>query len=755
MSLICCSNNSAVSRYLASEPEGDVSEELELHLDSCEICVATLTRELEQASQPDWLTLVRESRTPAPLTNILSRLDTSRNDAADSVQYARHENTQPSGNETNPAPPPELTVRYSWSHQIGSGGMGVVWAGRDYLMQRAVALKRLSPTHHDSTGVKRLLQEATVLAALSHPNIVSVYELITEQRRPALVMELVDGMNLAQWQQGKPVAPLLAAEISLTIAQALHHAHCHGIIHRDIKPSNVLLATHDHKSLPRGDSGNLLIKLSDFGLAHVLEGPMLTLSGQTPGTPCYMAPEQISSDSPVDARSDVYGAGVVLYELLTGLPPFIARDAASVLTMIRAQDPVPPRRLQPQVSSDLETICLKCLARTPGDRYATAEALAADLRALMQQRPIQARPLSTMARALRWAARNRRLAALLITTTMTLVATLIASVVVAEKQRVLRIRAENAERNAILSAKLEKGSRQRAELAEQQAQSRAESETQLRTLQQDLMLKAVTLVDITVRSTANPRAPLTTDGKRQQQEVGDLAGKLLHDYLRRQDRTQPLSWRDLEVAVRFLGLKQFGNDLNALREEITWVDEAMAWHEKSPEDPLKFVDFRRIREQFFSLTTSSEIMKANSVEWLRLAGVFLIQARELPKSHARVPQLLLARRAALRDAELACSRISEPSIATELLMSLLATTREMLPHAMPQTDEEVLVRIAALTQLAEIQLALNQLTAATETAKAALDELSRVSESAESKVERDATVGRLGHVLQTAATISP
>lgn len=752
-----CPYLSSVSRYLASELGEDLSEEFENHLLSCDTCVAAMTQALERGTQPDWLKLIKDVRAEAPVTDVLAYIETPRNDAVEAVpDHVIRDQSLPGGSLGSSPLPPKPTVRYSWSHRIGSGGMGVVWVGTDHLMQRAVALKMLSPMHHDFTGVQRLLQEATALARLAHPNIVSVYEVITEQQYPMLVMEFVDGMNLAQWTQGRPVAPPLAADICLVIAHALNHAHCHGIIHRDIKPSNVLLATHDHDSLPRGDSGILQIKLSDFGLARVVESPMLTLSGQTPGTPCYMAPEQITPDSPVDARSDVYGAGVLLYELLTGRPPFIARDSASVLTMIRAQDPVPPRRLQPQISVDLETICLKCLARTPSDRYATAEALAADLRALMQQRPIQARPLGAMSRAFRWAARNRGLSALLTTTSTTLVAALIAAIVVAEQQHLLRLRAENAERDAIQSANLEKESRLRAERAEQQAQSRAELETELRKQQQDLMLKAATLVDITVRSVENPRAPLTTDGKRQQKEVADLAGKLLHDYLRRPNRPQPLSWRDLEVAVRFLGLKQFGKDLSAVDEEMAWIDQAMARHENAPEDPLKFVDFRRVREQFFpmSIATASDLEKANVVEWLRLSGLFLIQARGLPEFNPRVPQLLLARRASLRNAVVNCGSISDPGIATEVLLSLISSTQETLPHAIPQTDEDALVRITAFTQLAEIQLSLNQPTTAIETAKTALNELSGVSDSAEKKAERDALVGRLGQVLQTAATVS-
>ena len=750
---LCCPHATAAQRYLAAELNDELASAFELHLLSCDVCTGTVARALEVGAQPDWLLLARAHRPAVLNAHSFNRCDTPGGTLTTGGHRSASSVPQVSGAAPERlAPAPETTVRYEWTHQIGAGGMGVVWAGRDHLMQRSVALKRLSPQNSDFANVQRLLQEATALAQLAHPNIVAVHEVITEQQYPAVVMELVDGLNLAQWQQSKPVDPLVAAEICLVIANALHHAHCHGIIHRDIKPSNVLLATQEHALLPRDDAGMLLIKLSDFGLARVEESAMLTLSGQTPGTPCYMAPEQIAPHGALDARADVYGAGVLLYELLTGHPPFIARDAASVFTMIQQQDPVSPRRVQPQVSRDLETICLKCLARHPGDRYASAELLAADLRALLRGDPIQARPLSPLAWTLRWAARNRARAALLLSVTSTLIATAVASVIVAENQRELRIRAEQAEQRAIRSASEEKASRQRAELAERQALSQAEAEAQLRRQQQDLMLQAVALVDIELRSARDSDAPLTTRNPRQEMDVSNRVANFLEDYLQKLDQSQPLSWRDLEVAVRCLALKKLGSKMIIHDAEIARIDEAMAFHEQSPEEPLKFVDFHRIRTWFFPIASRSpsQFRRVCGDEWLRLAEVFRKHAETSPEVNQRVSEWILARQAALREAAYSARSIDDPDLAQGLLLPLAAAAGEPLPHAQALTDVEKLVRIAALTQIAEIQLNTNHADTAVETAKTALDGFAGLSGSAETSEESAEYAKKLGEILRIA-----
>lgn len=753
MSVECCLHQSVISRYLSSQLDESLAIEFETHLLTCDICVAAVRQNLEASPQPEWLTLVREYKMPAGGINTpaLARFNTSASAGRDAALFSPDEDEHTAVDRGSRfQQPPRTTVRYSWSHQIGAGGMGVVWAGRDHLMQRDVALKRLSPQFRDFTGVQRLLQEATALARLAHPQIVSVYEVITEQRHPALVMELVDGMNLAQWQQGKPVAPQLAAEICLVVAQALHHAHGHGIIHRDIKPSNVLLATHDPETLPRGDSGELQIKLSDFGLARVGEAPMLTLSGQTPGTPCYMAPEQITSESPIDARADVYGTGVLLYELLTGRPPYIARDSASVLTMIHAQDPISPRRLQPQVSRDLETICLKCLSRLPADRYPTAQDLAADLQALRQELPIKARPLSPVLWAVRWSLRNRGLAALLLITATTLISALIVAVIVAENQRVLRVRSESAERTAVLASKLEKESRLRAEVAEKEALLQAELEMQLRKQQQELLLKTLALADFDSRTAVGSPATLTDDRTAREAEISNLAGDLLNKYMQQTDSSQPLSWLDLEFAIQYLTFKHFVSDRTERSDLFVRIDDAMALHEQHPEDPLKFVEFRGVREQFFSLQTrtADDVTKNNFDQWVRLAGLFHAQAAGVSANEPRVDRLMQARRAALRRAASTCRLLTDPQQATERLVTLAAAAQEPLPHSLPATDDEVLVRIAALTQLSEIQVGQGRIAEAVEHAKSALDELSGLSEASSTTTERNDLGVRLRQVLE-------
>jgi tetratricopeptide (TPR) repeat protein len=316
---------------------------------------------------------------------------------------------------------------------LGSGGMGVVFKARQATLDRVVAVKILRDAHRADVGQReRFLQEARAVARLRHPHLVQVYEFGEAPTaggaasQPYLVLEYVSGGSLADLLRGSPQPPREAARLVETLADAIHYAHQQGVIHRDLKPANVLLQRAESKGLGPADTAHspqssprrtltadLFAKVTDFGLAKLLAGSHLTQSGHVLGTPSYMAPEQAAGKSGPTAAVDVYGLGAILYEALTGRPPFLGATADATLALVREADPVPPRRLEPSVPRDLETICLKCLRKEPGRRYASAKDLADDLRCFQAGEPIQARPVGTGERVVVWCRRNPRVAGLL------------------------------------------------------------------------------------------------------------------------------------------------------------------------------------------------------------------------------------------------------------------------------------------------------------------------------------------------------
>jgi serine/threonine-protein kinase len=286
---------------------------------------------------------------------------------------------------------------YEVQEVLGRGGMGIVYKARHVRLNRPVALKMLlAGPYAQPDELERFLREAEAVAGLSHPNIVQVHEVGDADGRPYFTMELVEGGSLAREVKGTPLPIQRAAALVATISEAIQMAHQRGIVHRDLKPGNILVTSDGTP------------KLTDFGLARRLQGGSgLTISGAPLGTPSYMALEQAQGQTAaIGPATDVYALGAILYELLTGRPPFQGETAECTIHQVIARDPVPPSRLNYKVPRDLETICLKCLHKASTRRYGSAAELAVDLRHFLDGKPVQARPVGAVEKAIKWARRR-------------------------------------------------------------------------------------------------------------------------------------------------------------------------------------------------------------------------------------------------------------------------------------------------------------------------------------------------------------
>ena len=364
---------------------------------------------------------------------------------------------------------------YEVLEEIGRGGMGVVYKARDTRLKRLVALKMiLAGDHADQRALGRFRAEAEVLARVEHAGIVQVYEVGELNGNPFLILEFIDGGSLTDFTQRKPVDAIFAARTVEAVARAIQAAHDQGIAHRDLKPDNILMLrrpakcddTHSDRSGMLSASSPIMNaisqagaeasmeevtpKVADFGLAkQVNAADGLTRTGAILGSPNYMAPEQASGDiHEVGFAADIYALGAILYYLLTGRPPFLGTSAAETILMVRDADPVAPTQLQPKLSKDIETICLKCLEKDPNKRFASARELKDELTRFIHGEPILSRPLSPTARAWRWCRRNVVLAMSLSAVALSLAALFVTAITAAIWMARLADKEKEARRNA-------------------------------------------------------------------------------------------------------------------------------------------------------------------------------------------------------------------------------------------------------------------------------------------------------------------
>ncbi len=390
-----CPSRQQLERYLSislpHSEEADITE----HVQECSDCQSVLELLTSEELFVDGRRLIDPAENEAPAAAY----------PADDWAATRAGNVAGGRPGSSPMHPGRAVLPPSHDYEVlgevGRGGMGVVFKARQVRLNRLVALKTILNDFASTEARIRFQLEGEMAARIQHPNVVAIFEVGWVAERPFLVMEWVEGHSLARRLSGCPIPPQEAARLLETLARAVHAAHQQGVLHRDLKPANVLLTADG------------VVKIADFGLAKDLRSSRdVTQTSIAMGTPSYMAPEQTHrSKGDIGPPTDVYALGAIFYELLTGKPPFVGTSPLDTLMLVCTKEASPPARLRPGLPPDLETICLKCLNKLPGQRYPTAEALADDLRRFLDGRPIQARPAGWLERVLKFVRRRPALVA--------------------------------------------------------------------------------------------------------------------------------------------------------------------------------------------------------------------------------------------------------------------------------------------------------------------------------------------------------
>jgi WD40 repeat protein/serine/threonine protein kinase len=417
-----CPSPESLKQFLDEQLSADDVTALTRHLETCAGCRRALDQLSTDPDSKNWRRLREQQARPTdePRPDFMRRLGGVLAPGS-ALSRAALESTRPRAHGARGDLP--IPAGYEVLEKRGRGGTGIVYKARDRRLKRTVALKMLLTGVQASAEERaRLRGEAEAVARLQHPNIVQIHEIGEQDGCPFLVLEFVEGRSLAERLDGTPQPPPAAAHLIETLARATHYAHQHGIVHRDLKPANILLAVEGPKvegqkvedTPPTSSdvptlrlSDSTTPKITDFGLAKRLDEQSQTQTGQVLGTPGYMAPEQARGQSKsIGPAADIYALGAILYQLLTGRPPFQGVTTVDTIMQVLHEEPVSPRRLQPAVARDLDTICLKCLAKEPEKRYPSALELAEDLRRFRAGEPIRARPVGSLGHGWRWVRRN-------------------------------------------------------------------------------------------------------------------------------------------------------------------------------------------------------------------------------------------------------------------------------------------------------------------------------------------------------------